>query len=319
MTCWRGSPSLVKGAGLRTLSRRRSWVQIPLPALSNAPYTLYDFLSTKIRGSTVPSYLKRLRVLSKLGDLNEPLRMKTLICTYQVSEARKGLLSDAYDYYVQYKGLTWIKPKFTREDKPIFIPLESEIDQLIANASFKMSTWLELLKETGPDSGEAWKLRWIDISTESTTVAITPTKNHNARTLPISNHLLARLLQLPRTNERVFASKDIDSWSRSYSQMRKRLSVKVDNPRLMMIAFRTFRHWKATMEYQRTKDILHVKWMLGHKRIENTLIYTHLIPFAKDEYVCKVAHNLEEAQALIESGFEYVTEMDGVKLFRKRK
>ena len=27
-----GSPSLVKGARLRTLSRRRSWVRIPLPA-----------------------------------------------------------------------------------------------------------------------------------------------------------------------------------------------------------------------------------------------------------------------------------------------
>ena len=28
-----GSPSLVNGVGLRTLSRRRSWVQIPPPAL----------------------------------------------------------------------------------------------------------------------------------------------------------------------------------------------------------------------------------------------------------------------------------------------
>jgi hypothetical protein len=27
----------------------------------------------------------------------------------------------------------------------------------------------------------------------------------------------------------------------------------------------------------------------------------------------------EEAKVLIESGFEYVTEVDGVKLFRKRK
>ena len=30
--CKRGSPSQVKGAGLRTLSRRRSWVRIPPPA-----------------------------------------------------------------------------------------------------------------------------------------------------------------------------------------------------------------------------------------------------------------------------------------------
>jgi len=40
-----------------------------------------------------------------------------------------------------------------------------------------------------------------------------------------------------------------------------------------------------------------------------------------DLEVCTLGQVLEveEAKALIESGFEYVTEMDGVKLFRKRK
>ena len=53
--------------------------------------------------------------------------------------------------------------------------------------------------------------------------------------------------------------------------------------------------------------------------INNTLIYTHLANFGSEEYVCKVAENVEEAKALIESGYEYITEMDGIKLFRKRK
>lgn len=34
---------------------------------------------------------------------------------------------------------------------------------------------------------------------------------------------------------------------------------------------------------------------------------------------CYPLENVEEARALIESGFEYVTEVNGVKLFRKRK
>ena len=38
-----------------------------------------------------------------------------------------------------------------------------------------------------------------------------------------------------------------------------------------------------------------------------------------DEYVCKTAKSLAEAGSLIEAGFEYMTELDGVKLFRKRK
>ena len=41
--------------------------------------------------------------------------------------------------------------------------------------------------------------------------------------------------------------------------------------------------------------------------------------FDSDEWICRVVRTIEEAAKLIESGFEYVTEMDGVKLFRKRK
>ncbi len=37
------------------------------------------------------------------------------------------------------------------------------------------------------------------------------------------------------------------------------------------------------------------------------------------EYTVKTAKTAEEARKLIENGFEYVTEMDGLKLFRKRK
>jgi hypothetical protein len=32
---------------------------------------------------------------------------------------------------------------------------------------------------------------------------------------------------------------------------------------------------------------------------------------------CRSAETVEEAKTLISKGFEYVTEMDGVKLFRK--
>jgi integrase len=215
--------------------------------------------------------------------------------------------------------LTWDKPKFLREDKPIFVPLESELDVLIARPRLKLSVFLQLLKETGVDSGEAWKLRWIDINNENHTVNIHPTKNHNARTLPISINLLSRLLQLPRDEDRVFCCKSLDGFRAGYEVMKDNLAVQLNNPRLKEIAFRSFRHWKATTEYAKTKDILHVKWLLGHKKIENTLIYTHLINFEREDYVCKCARTIEEATALIEAGFEYVTDMDSVKIFRKRK
>ena len=58
---------------------------------------------------------------------------------------------------------------------------------------------------------------------------------------------------------------------------------------------------------------------LGHKNIKNTLVYTHLVDFQNDDYVCKAAKTVDEARALVETGFEYVTDVEGTKLFRKRK
>jgi hypothetical protein len=38
-----------------------------------------------------------------------------------------------------------------------------------------------------------------------------------------------------------------------------------------------------------------------------------------DDFVVKVASTIEQATKLLEVGFEYVNEIDGKKLFRKRK
>jgi len=73
------------------------------------------------------------------------------------------------------------------------------------------------------------------------------------------------------------------------------------------------------MEYAKTKDILHVMKLLGHKNIQNTLLYTQLISFENDEYHSATASTVQEARELIEAGFEYVCEFDGVKIFRRRK
>jgi integrase len=118
---------------------------------------------------------------------------------------------------------------------------------------------------------------------------------------------------------KIFGTYELRGYRGSFVGQRKRTARKLQNPRINQITFHTFRHWKATMEYHKTKDILHVMRLLGHKNIKNTLIYTQLVTFQNDDYTCKVATNLKEAAELIEAGYEYVTEMDQQKLFRKRK
>jgi len=62
-----------------------------------------------------------------------------------------------------------------------------------------------------------------------------------------------------------------------------------------------------------------VQERLGHRSITSTLIYTHLVNFEGDEYHVKTAKTLKEDEELLMAGFEYVTERDGVKIYRKRK
>lgn len=67
------------------------------------------------------------------------------------------------------------------------------------------------------------------------------------------------------------------------------------------------------------RDILHVMQILGHKNIRNALVYTQLVDFQDDDYISRVAKTVKGACQLVEAGFEYVTEIEGVKIFRKRK
>jgi len=59
--------------------------------------------------------------------------------------------------------------------------------------------------------------------------------------------------------------------------------------------------------------------VLGHKRIQNTLKYTQLVEVDEDEYVSRVAKSTVEVCELVDSGFEYVCDVDDNKVFRKRK
>ncbi|MEM3783963.1 MAG: site-specific integrase [Candidatus Bathyarchaeia archaeon] len=148
----------------------------------------------------------------------------------------------------------------------------------------------------------------------------------------VAKEIIQRLNMLPKKTEYVFKSSEKTteaslkiSFSSNFFKNRKKIAYEYQNPRLRQISFHTLRHWKATMEYHKTRDILHVKEMLGHTSLDNTLIYITLEKalYGTDntnEFHSATAKTTEEAAKLIETGFEYVcTTPEGIMLFRKRK
>jgi len=270
----------------------------------------------------VKTYIYSLRSLIKNGaDLNDPESVKNVISNMKVSNKTKNLLVEAYGAFLKFLGGSWLKPKYAVAEKLPFIPLETEIDQLIAGCSKTVAAFLQVLKDTGARRGEALRLEWNDIDSERGIISINkPEKGSNSRQIKVSDKTLTMLKRLPKRNKRIFKYSTIQ---KEFYYQRKRIAHKLGNPRILSISFHTLRHWKGTMEYHKTKDIMHVKYMLGHKNIKNTLLYVNLenviFQNESDEYHVKVARTPDEIEALLEVGFEYVCEKDGLLFFRKRK
>jgi len=272
--------------------------------------------------ATIEGRARVLKVLMKRGaNVLDPESVKDIIARQRWSEGRKANAIKAYTNFLKMIGGTW-QPPICRDVRKIpFIPLEREIDDLIASCNQHIAAFLRIGKETGARAGEIYSLRWSDIDFERQTIRITAEKNSNPRIFRISNMLIAMLNKLPKDSERIFHHYALlKHLRRCFQRYRKRAAHKLGNPRILQITFHTLRHWKGTMEYAKTKDILHVMQVLGHKKIQNTLIYTQLIKNIKeDEYICKIARTPSEIQELIENGFEFICQKDDLAFFRKRK
>jgi len=276
--------------------------------------------------STIRLHRTALKILAERGaDLTLPETVKEVIAKQKWSENRKRNVINAYNSFLNYCGLSWEKPFCkARTQKIPFIPTEAELDALICGTGKKLSTFLQLLKETAMRCGEAKRLKWTDVDFEKNVIRLNdPEKGSNPRMWKVSQKLTAMLNALPRNSERVFGDGPINSLKTTFLKARKRLAAKLQNPRLLSISFHTFRHWKATMLYHQTRDPYYVKQFLGHKELRNTEIYitverTMFEP-GSDEFTVKVTDKAEEVKALLEVGFDYVCEKDGLIFLRKRK
>jgi len=276
--------------------------------------------------STIRLHRTALKILAERGaDLLNVESVKEVIAKQKWSENRKRNVINAYNSFLKYCGLSWDKPSCkARTQKIPFIPTEAELDALISGTGKKLSTFLLLLKETAMRCGEAKRLQWIDVDFEKNIIRLNdPEKGSNPRMWKVSQKLTAMLNALPRESQRIFGDGPINSMKTTFLKARKRLAAKLQNPRLLSISFHTFRHWKATMLYHQTKDPYYVKQFLGHKELRNTEIYINiertLFEPGSDEFTVKVTDKAEEVKALLEVGFDYVCEKDGLIFLRKRK
>jgi len=264
-------------------------------------------------------YISCIRMLINSNvNMNDSEDVKRVIASKAWKNGTKMQVCYAYDALLKMLKTTWTMPKYRQEEAYPFIPDTKEIDALILSAGSKrMTAYLHVLRETMADPGEALRIRWTDIN-GNVIMLNHPVKGHYPRPLQVSNNLISMLNSLPKTCELVFPV-SYDALACCYRVLRKRVAQKTNNPRILKITLTTFRHYGATLLYFQTKNILLVKKLLGHKKIENTMKYTQLVSFSDTEFEVTTAQTLEEAKQVLSAGFDYVAEKDGIMLFRKPK
>ncbi|MBS7653321.1 site-specific integrase [Candidatus Bathyarchaeota archaeon] len=237
----------------------------------------------------------------------------------------KSILLLSYSHFCKANGIVWHKPELRVEPYPVRVPTEERIDRIISSSTKRFATIFQLSKH-GLRPDEISKITLRDLDLDRGTLRVRTSKLGLGRTVQLKPQVRDLLreyvsrLKFKDIDSRIFPNADQirDAWSR----YRRRAYEKFKDPELLKVRLYDLRHWFATTEYLRTRDVLHLKYLMGHRNIQSTLMYVHLsegLMNYSEDYICKVAGSLEEAVELVEAGFEYVTDFEGKKLFRKRK
>jgi len=267
--------------------------------------------------------MRALLEISNHADLHSADDVLMYIARKKVKDSFKANLVDFYRHYAEFYGISFARVRYRRDHRVPRVPLEEKIDMLIAHASRKYALIYSIIKECGLRPVEVAGLSLDDIDLEKGVLSIRSAKHGSPRALKLKEKTLAMLNSYVKTrsfglNDKLFPSAGVIC--NTYGRLRTSLAKKLNDIELHKIRLYDLRHFYATMLYHRTKDILLVKEKLGHRNINNTLVYTHLVDFSEgNEFYSATANSVSEAAKLIEEGFDYVTEFDGVKLFRKRK
>jgi integrase len=268
---------------------------------------------------------KALNRISQKANLDNPAEVKMFIAMLEkVSNAYKRNLAIAYNKYAKYYKIQWEMPKYKPEAKNIALPTREKIQMLIANSGKLLGMKLQLSMETGLRPVELTRLRVKDLDLDHKTVNPTTAKNGNARTVPFSEVLKLRLSEHIANNQLTpndlpFKGTDSDIYGKHYRKMRNALAEKLKDPTIKTIRLYDLRHYFCTKKLNDIGNPYTVMVLMGHTKLETTQRYMHLLNFNDDEWTCSGATTAKEATKLIEAGFQYVTTIEGIQLFKKRK
>ncbi len=272
-------------------------------------------------------YPNNVKTLLYLGaNLLDPEDVKAKIADHNVKNGMKMQLCYSYEAFLRMNKMTWTRPKngkgYKQDEIDPWIPLEVELDQLIAAAhSKRMAVFLRTLKETFTDPSEALQIESHDIADNSVTIRH-PVKKHRPRTLEVSPQLIADLNSLSHDSDRIFDCR-YSTMISGFIALRRRVAQRTQNDRINYIELRSYRHWAGTMIAEMSNgNPMSVMKLLGLRRIENAMKYVNIWKLSfktETEWQYMEVTTPEELKIALLGGYQHVIDKFGASWFRRPK
>ena len=151
--------------------------------------------------STIITKIKNLRRLRNKVNLWDMDAVKRFIAGSNWANNYKTILEFAYSDFCRFNGCNYEPTRYPKEIKIPYVPLEKDIDELIAG--FKNSKYmplLQLLKESGFRPEEAFRLTPDDFDLEQRLCTLNkPAKHSLPRQFKMSERLTAMITPIVRT------------------------------------------------------------------------------------------------------------------------
>jgi integrase len=289
--------------------------------------TLIALRNDGIREATLRQISFKLKELARNCDITNPEAVKAYIATAKNQITREPLADEtrnkfayAYDKYCEKQQIIWKKPFYKVEEKTPLIPTTENVNAIINTASKRYAVIFKILAEIGAEGHELEKVSQSDIDAEQGLISIRGCKGHASGTYKLKTQTaeMLRIYLHKNPQENPFPRSVI--MGQVWRDTRERASTKLCKHELNNIPLKNLRNYSGAQLYYKLPDPIAVMRHLRHKKLETTMHYIRGITTGgEEEYICKTAQTLQEATALIEQGFQYITEIDGTRLFKKRK
>ena len=232
-----------------------------------------DTYAQDISVDRIEKFKKWLKEEKNIGNSTINKYLFALSKMYRLGIENKLLKENPVHFVVKFKEKNYKIRYLTKEE-------EKRLYEAIDSSYPYLRPLVTTALQTGMRRGEIFNLKWSNIDFEYGFIELLETKSGKSRKIPISDKLMEifKNLRVNAESEYIF----INPYTKApYTDIKRSFHTVLRQAGIENFRFHDLRHTVATRLVEKGIDLVVVKEILGHSKIETTMRYAHAVPERK--------------------------------------